>query len=114
MVFRSSPHVKRLVCKGCFGSLIPGISCDVRFSTQGKESERADVGAGDVSKDRKEIEIVADAAVDRVDGAKRKVDRSEKLIIYECRACGARRKYPVKGYKKLFHDTTTSTVKEIE
>jgi RNase P subunit RPR2 len=106
MVFRNSPHVKRLVCKGCFGSLIPGVSCLVYRSTQDRES----TGTLGIT----EVKDVGVDAVDSVKEGKKKKDRSERLIIHECKVCRARRKYPVKGYNKLFHDTTPSTIKEIE
>lgn len=59
-------------------------------------------------------ESVADNALERVGKNQRKKrDRSERLIIHECKVCLTRRKYPVKGYKKLFHDIAPSTVKEV-
>ncbi|KAL3896169.1 MAG: hypothetical protein SGCHY_004247, partial [Lobulomycetales sp.] len=41
-------------------------------------------------------------------------DRSERLVLHECKTCSAVRAFPVKRLKPLFHDTAKSSISLIE
>lgn len=79
----------------CFVSLVPGISCRVYRST-------VQQFANHKNGIERETSHVPDA------NNQVKNDKSEAIIVYECKSCLEVRKYPVKGYKQLFHDTAPS------